>query len=303
MRENFKFIDKDGKIINCYKWNTDKTPRAIVYIAHGMAEDALRYDYFAKQLNDNGYLVYTHDHRGHGLTDSDEGRGYIADDEGFEVLASNLDELIVNAKNDNKGLELILFAHSMGSFVSLRYLELYGQEVNRVILSGTNCNLDKIAKVGALIAKCEIKLFGRKHQSKLMDKLIFGNHNKHFKPTRTNYDWICSDEKVVDEYIKNESCGFICSASFYYDLITGIFRLHRKENMEKIKKETSFYIFAGDKDPVGEFGKGIKALVTELKSYGVVNVEYKLYNEGRHEMLNEKNRDEVITNILEFLDK
>ncbi|WP_297436909.1 alpha/beta fold hydrolase, partial [uncultured Clostridium sp.] len=122
MRENFKFIDKEGKIINCYKWLTDKTPRAIVYIAHGMAEDALRYDYFAKKLNDNGYLVYTHDHRGHGLTDSDEGRGYIADDEGFEVLASNLDELIVNAKNDNEGLELILFAHSMGSFVSLRYL-------------------------------------------------------------------------------------------------------------------------------------------------------------------------------------
>ena len=303
MRENFKFIDKMGKTINCYKWVPDKSPRAIFYIAHGMAEDALRYDYFAKQLNASGYLVYAHDHRGHGLTDSNERRGYVADDDGFEVLASNLDELICNAKNANKGLELILFAHSMGSFVSLRYLELYGQGIDRVILSGTNCNLDKIAKVGAIIANCEIKLFGRKHKSTLMDKLIFGAHNKKFKPIRTHYDWICSNEEVVDEYIKNENCGFICSASFYYDLIRGIFNFHKKENMEKIKKETKFFIVAGSMDPVSKFGKGIVILANELKSYGIENVEYKLYKNGRHEILNEKNRDEVITNILEFLDR
>ncbi|MGL4989790.1 MAG: lysophospholipase [Sarcina sp.] len=301
MRKNFKFIDNKGKEINCYKWEENSSKKVIVYIVHGMAEQALRYDYFARKLTQEGYIVYSHDHRGHGNTDRGKKRGYISDNEGFEVLVYNLNELIENAKKENPEYEIVLCAHSMGSFVSLRFLELYGQSIDRVILSGTNGKLEPIAKIGAILARIEIALYGRMHKSKMMDNLIFGKHNNRFKPNRTKFDWICSNEEAVDEYINDENSGFICSASFYYDLIRGINRLHKKQEIRKIKKTTKFYIFSGDCDPVGNFGKGIKSLVDELKSYGILDVKYKLYKNGRHEMLNEKNKDEVIDSILNFL--
>ncbi|WP_297517436.1 alpha/beta hydrolase [uncultured Clostridium sp.] len=302
MRKSFKFIDKYSKTIQCYKW-TIENPRAIIYISHGMAENCIRYDEFASRLNREGYSVYSHDHRGHGKTDENANRGYIADSEGFEVLAENISELIDNAKSENEGLEVILFAHSMGSFVSLRFLELYSEKINRVILSGTNGELKPIASIGAIIARIEIGLLGRRHTSKLMDKLIFGAHNNKFKPARTNYDWICSNENSVDEYIKNPDCGFVCSVSFYYDLIRGVNKLHRNVEFDKINKSTKFFIFSGDMDPVGEQGKGLVSLANKLKKYGVNNTEYKLYKDGRHEMLNEKNKDEVMNDVIEFLDR
>ncbi|MGL5634622.1 MAG: alpha/beta fold hydrolase [Sarcina sp.] len=302
MRENFKYIDSEEKEINCYKWTVEEA-KAVVYIVHGMAESCIRYDYLANKLNEKGYTVYAHDHRGHGETDKGENRGYIADNEGFEKLAFNLNELVNNAKKENPNLEIILLAHSMGTFVSLRYLELYNKYVKRVILSGSNGKLEPIARLGAIIAKCEIIFCGRKHKSKLMDKLIFGGHNKKFKPNRTPFDWVCSNDEAIDEYISREDCGFICSASFYYDLINGVNRLHKKKEFSKINKEISFYIFSGESDPVGNYGKGVKKLISEMKSYGIDNVEYVLYKNGRHEMLNEKNRDEVIEGVLNFLEK
>lgn len=302
MRQNFKFKDKYGKKINAYTWKCDKKPKAIIYIVHGMVENAKRYDYLANKLVNEGYIVYSHDHRGHGDTDkTEERRGYIADTEGFEVLVENLRELIQNAKDENEGLELILFGHSMGSFISMRYMQLYGEHINRVILSGTDGKVKPISSIGIIIARIEIALFGRMHKSKVMDKLIFGGFNNKFEPARTEFDWICRNEKTVDEYIQNPNYGFVCSASFYYDLMRGLKKLHKTEEMNKLRKNTSFYIFAGDMDPVGQFGDGIKSLVKELNSYGLTNVTYKLYEGGRHEMLNEENRDEVIEDMIKHL--
>lgn len=174
MRRNFKFIDSEGKEINCYKWEPKTKAKALVYISHGMAEPSIRYDYFANRLVEEGYLVYTHDHRGHGETDKVDRRGYIADNEGFEVLALDLYEVIENARSENEDLEIVLFAHSMGSFVGLRFVELYGEKIDRVILSGTNGKAPSIASLGVFFARVEIALYGRTHKSKMMDKLIFG---------------------------------------------------------------------------------------------------------------------------------
>ena len=302
MRDNFKFKDSDGKEINCYKWTGDFKPKAIIYIVHGMTETALRYDYVAERLVNEGYYVYSHDHRGHGLTDKEEeNRGYIADNEGFDWLVTDVKELIENTRKENPGIEVVLFGHSMGSFVSQRYLEMYGQEIDRVILSGTSGRQKSIAILGIIIAWVEMKIRGRKHKSKLMDKLIFGNFNDRFKPSRTEFDWVCANEKSVDEYISSPDCGFVCTTSFYYDLMRGTRAIHKNGELAKIKKSTKLYIFAGDSDPVGEFGEGIKSLVKDLKANGVSDVSYKLYKDGRHEMLNDSNRDEVIDDMINFL--
>ena len=299
MRENFKFADSEGVELNVYKWSPEGEVLGVVQISHGMTENILRYDEFAKYLNNKGFIVYGHDHRGHGLTaKSKDELGYIADNEGFDWLVRDLYELMMMIKEENKGLPIYLFGHSMGSFVSQRFVELHGKEIDGLILSGSNGEPTKLAPIGIFLSNMEIKIFGRKHTSKMMDKLSFGDFNKKFKPNRTPYDWLCSE---VDKYIANEYCGFVCSASFYYDLLRGLRAIHKDENFSSIPKDLPIYILAGDMDPVGFFGKGIVNLYDKLKLTGVKDVEYKLYKNKRHEILNEDNKLEVMNDISTWL--
>ena len=305
MRENFKFKDSDGIELNVYKWIPKGEKIGVVQISHGMTENVLRYDEFAEYLNDKGFIVYGHDHGGHGLTArTKEDLGYISDNEGFDWLVRDLYELISNAKQENKGLPIYLFGHSMGSFVSQRFVELHGKDIDGLILSGSNGEPTKLTPFGILISRLEIKLFGRKHTSKVMDKLSFGNFNKKFKPNRTPYDWLCSVDSEVDKYIANEHCGFVCSSSFYYDLLRGLKEIHNEKNFISIPNELPIYILAGDMDPVGFFGKGIMNLYEKLKNNGIKDVKYKLYKDKRHEILNEDNKEEVMNDIsIWLLDK
>ena len=157
--KKFSFVDKEGKEIKCYKWEVKGEAKGIIQISHGMTEYACRYDYFANKLTEHGFIVYAHDHRGHGETSKeDEERGYIADNEGFDMLVENVKELTDIIKKENEGLPLILFGHSMGSFVSQRYIELYGKELDGVILSGTNGRPEYITKLGILISKVEMMI-------------------------------------------------------------------------------------------------------------------------------------------------
>lgn len=302
MRENFKFKDSDGIELNVYKWVPEGKKIGVVQISHGMTENVLRYDEFAKYLNLKGFIVYGHDHRGHGLTArTKEDLGYIADNEGFEWLVQDLYELIIKAKEENKDLPIYLFGHSMGSFVSQRFVELHGKEIDGLILSGSNGEPTKLTPFGIVVSGLEIKLFGRKHTSKAMDKLSFGNFNKKFKPNRTPYDWLCSVDSEVDKYISNEHCGFICSSSFFYDLLRGLKTIHKNENFKLIPNELPIYILAGDMDPVGFFGKGIINLYEKLRNTGIKDVQYKLYKNKRHEILNEDNKNEVMNDISKWL--
>lgn len=304
MRENYRFKDSDGVELNVYKWVPNGEVIGVVQIAHGMTETILRYDEFANLLNEKGFIVYGHDHRGHGLTASYNGElGYIADNEGFEWLVKDLYELICKSKEENKGLPIYLFGHSMGSFVSQRFIELYGKEIDGVILSGSNGDPTKLTPLGILLSGIEVKLFGRKHTSKMMDKLSFGDFNNKFKPNRTPFDWLCSVDEEVDKYIENDKCGFVCSASFYYDLLRGLRTINKKENYKLIPQGLPIFIIAGDKDPVGNFGKGIINLYEKLKAIGIKSVEYKLYKEKRHELLNEDNKIEVMNDVVEWLNK
>ena len=270
--KKFSFVDKEGKEIKCYKWEVKGEAKGIIQISHGMTEYACRYDYFANKLTEHGFIVYAHDHRGHGETSKeDEERGYIADNEGFDMLVENVKELT--------------------------------DIINGVILSGTNGRPEYITKLGILISKVEMMIRGRKAKSKIMDKLSFGNFNRSFKPNRTNYDWLCSVDEEVDKYIESDYCGFICTTSYYYDLIRGLWKINKKENLELIPKDLPVLIFAGDKDPVGDFGKGIKRLYECYKELGIHDLKYKLYKNGRHEMLNESNKDEVILDILNWTNR
>ena len=301
--EKYNFINEEGSKISYYKWGNLENPKAIVQIVHGMSEWALRYDYFAKKLVEEGYLVYSHDHSGHGNSSkSIDELGYIGKKNRFYLMLDDIKEMNNIIRKENKDIPIILLGHSMGSFLSQRYLQEYGATINGLILSGSNGKPKYFTKLGLLVCKFEIMLKGIGNRSKLMDKLSFGGFNSSVKNPKTEFDWLCSDENEVKKYIEDNFCGFIYPTEFYFDLINGLWDIHKKENLIKVKQyNIPIYIFAGDKDPVGYMGKGIINLYNTYKNLEVKDLKYRLYKNGRHEMLNEGNKDEVISNIIYWI--
>lgn len=303
---NFSFKSEDGTDIFVYKWTPDGNleTRGLVQIAHGMAETAARYEKFAEFLTENGYVVYANDHRGHGKTaGSVENLGYLADADGFNWLVRDLHQLSGLMKREHPGLPLFLFGHSMGSFLAQRYIMLYNQELKGAILSGSNGRQGIILNVGAFLAKREMKKNGRKAKSERLNKLSFGQFNAAFKPNRTEFDWLSRDAGEVDKYIDDPFCGTVFTSGFFYDFFNGLKEIERKANLRLIPKDLPLLILSGAKDPVGKNGKGVVRLFHTYQKYGMEDVTYKLYPGARHELLNETNRQEVMQDIVAWLNR
>lgn len=304
--EHFTFLSEDNTRVFVYKWQPDQTlsPRGIVQIAHGMAETAARYERLARVLTDRGYLVYANDHRGHGKTaDSLNRVGIMARDNGFERMVADMHRLSLQAIEENPGQPLFLMGHSMGSFATQRYLMLHGQKLKGAILSGSNGRDRMLHQLGFLAAAQEVRRKGREAKSYRMDKLSFGSYNKRFKPNRTAFDWLSRDPGEVDKYIGDPYCGEVFSAGFYHDFLKGLIEIGKNENVARVPKNLPLYLFAGDEDPVGARGKGVKKLRAAYQRHGLTDVSLKLYPGGRHEMLNEINRDEVMQDLLNWIEK
>jgi len=303
--ENFTFKDKGNLEIFVYKWLPDENvkPKGVVQIAHGMAETAGRYGGFANALTDNGFTVYANDHRGHGKTAGDiEILGDLGED-GFNSMVENMKELNDIIKKENPNLPIFLFGHSMGSFLTQRYICLYGSGLKGAILSGSCGKQGIIIDIARLIAKGEIKKIGRSGKSDKLDKLSFGSYNNSFKPNRTAFDWLSSDNKEVDKYIADPFCGTVFTAGFFYDFLGGLKSIADKLEIKNVPKDLPIYIFSGDKDPVGKNGKGVLKLVKAYKEHGINDLSYKLYKDRRHEMLNEINKEEVMIDVIKWLNK
>lgn len=303
--KEFYFKGKENLNIHVYKYTSENIkPKAVVQIAHGMSETAIRYKEFAQELTENGYVVYINDHRGHGITAKTiDNIGYLAEKDGFTCLVEDMNILTNIIKEENPHLPIYLFGHSMGSFASQRYIMEYGDNLAGLILSGSNGKHGKILKVAQLISKSEIKKHGRRHRSKKLDNLIFGGNNKGFKPSKTDFDWLSRDEKEVQKYIEDPFCGVLFTCGFFYDFIKGLQEVEDKENLKKVPLDLPIYIMSGDKDPVGKNGKGVLRLKDRYVNLGVKKVSCKLYEGGRHEMLNEINKEEVIKDIISWLDE
>lgn len=299
--ETFTFKEETGLDIFVYKWVPDGDVGGVVQISHGMAETASRYERFAEALTGAGYVVYANDHRGHGRTVNDVERVGDLGEDGFNNMIRNMRQLDGIIKEEHPGLPFFMFGHSMGSFLLQRYMCLYGDRLDGAILSGSNGRVGFLLSIGAFIAKREIKKLGRGHRSVKLNRLSFGGYNKPFKPNRTAFDWLSRDEAEVDKYVNNPFCGGVFTSGFFYDLSEGLKLIEDKREIQKVPKGLPIYIFSGDNDPVGKFGKGVKRLVNTYKKAGITNVQHRLYKGGRHEMLNETNRDNVIQDTLTWL--
>lgn len=302
----FEFKSKEGTDIYVYHWAPEEgvQVKGIVQIAHGMAETAGRYKRFAQALTDNGYIVYANDHRGHGKTAKTvESLGHLAEADGFYWMVEDVHQLSQIIKQKNPDLPLFLFGHSMGSFVTQRYLMLYGKELKGAILSGSNGKQGLMLHMGAFLAKQEVKKHGRKAKSEKLNKLSFGSFNNAFKPNRTEFDWLSRDAAEVDKYIQDPYCGTVFTCGFFYDFMTGLKEIEKDSNVELVPKELPIYIFSGDKDPVGKMGNGVRRLYDAYKRHYLADVTMRLYPEGRHEMLNETNKEEVMKDVVDWLNK
>ncbi|EQH23313.1 alpha/beta hydrolase [Clostridioides difficile] len=300
---NFTFKGEEGLDIYTYKWEDEniKKPKAVIQIAHGMAETAQRYETFAKVLTKNGYIVYINDHRGHGKTAKIiENVGHLAEKEGFRCLVEDMYTLTNIIKKENEDLPIYLFGHSMGSFASQRYIMDYSNNLSGLILCGSNGKQGIILNLAHLIINREIKKYGRRSKSNKINNLIFGGEIIR-RNEKTKFDWLSRDKEQVEKYINDPFCGVVCSCGFFYDLVQGLKEIEDKENLKEVPLDIPIYIISGDKDPIGKNGKGVLRLRDRYIKLGVKDVTCKLYKDGRHELLNEINREEVFEDIICWL--
>ncbi|HBH2746801.1 alpha/beta hydrolase [Clostridioides difficile] len=300
---NFTFKGEEGLDIYTYKWEDEniKKPKAVIQIAHGMAETAQRYETFAKVLTKNGYIVYINDHRGHGKTAKIiENVGHLAEKEGFRCLVEDMYTLTNIIKKENEDLPIYLFGHSMGSFASQRYIMDYSNNLSGLILCGSNGKQGIILNLAHLIINRETKKYGRRSKSNKINNLIFGGEIIR-RNEKTKFDWLSRDKEQVEKYINDPFCGVVCSCGFFYDLVQGLKEIEDKENLKKVPLDIPIYIISGDKDPIGKNGKGVLRLRDRYIKLGVKDVTCKLYKDGRHELLNEINREEVFEDIICWL--
>lgn len=293
----------DGVSIALHQWLPKKQPKAVIHIVHGMAEHALRYDHVAEDACKRGFTVFAPDLRGHGKTIGAGGiRGSLADKNGFKRVVDDQKEINEEIKKIYPDIPVIILGHSFGSFITQSYIENYGSTVNACILSGS-AGPNPMIGAASFIANLHILFCGKNHTAKLMDSLSFGSYNKGIQNPKTKFDWLSRDEYEVEKYIKDDLCGFICTTGFYGDLMQGLKSIHKPENIVKIPKELPILIAAGSADPVSLGGKTLKKLSLLYAQYGIKNTELKLYENARHEILNEINKEEVKADMFTWIDK
>lgn len=281
-RQDFNLTSADDLSIACYRWPaTRANVVGLVQISHGMGEHALRYMRLAELLGARGYHVYANDHRGHGRTaggaehHGDLGRG------GWNGLVDDMAALSRHARAKEPGLPLILLGHSMGSFAAQQYLLDYSDLIAGAILSGS-----RAADTMAIDASRRGDLTSL---------------NADFEPARTPFDWLSRDDAEVDKYIADPACGFGLSADGMRAMAEATRRTAAPVELARIRKDLPIYIFAGDQDPVNQHLEALRPLAARYRAAGINDVVEKYYPGGRHEMLNELNRDEVSDDLLDWL--
>lgn len=288
----------DGKKINVNVWDEVASPVGTIQIFHGMSEygGVETYDYFARIMNEMGFVVYADDHRGHGLTDIDH-LGYAKGDMFEDTVKDELD--IANILCERyEGLKHIVLAHSYGSFIAQKFMSVCGNRVDGVILYGSAYMGGAIIRIGKLVASLGCTFKGEEKGGKLIDKLSFGAYNKRFEDGQ----WLSEDAGYAKSYYSNPKCSFVCSNNFYKCFFGGLLKLYTKEYSAKLNKDLPVFIISGEKDPVGDFGKAVKKLYDYYKKIGMKNVKLCLVKNSRHVILGEKaNRDYFIEQVKSFI--
>jgi alpha-beta hydrolase superfamily lysophospholipase len=301
--ERFSFDGSGDLEIYGLRYPADE-PKASLGIIHGMAEHGRRYDYFAKRLAGSGYSVYVYDQRGHGKTalKNDLPLGHLGDEGGWGALIHDLGNLVEIMEKQEEDNPNFLFGHSMGSFVARHYITEYGRKLDGTILSGTGKLNRSLLYLVELLTKLETLFTGDLAESTLVEKIMFSSHNSEFEPARTDFDWLSRDEEAVDGYVEDELAGFSCTTGFYDEFVCGLSSLVARERPDRLPNNFRLLFIVGEEDPVGG-EREVRKLVERFRASDKLSVALKIYEEARHELIHEINRDEVIEDIVDWLDE
>ncbi len=302
-REEFTFDSRDGQSkIHALRWVPEGKVICILQIVHGMAEYIERYEEMAQYFAGKGILVTGDDHLGHGRSVAKGGTyGYFCSQDPATVVVRDVHRLKKMTQEDYPGIPYVILGHSMGSFITRNYLFRYGTGIQGAIICGTGSQPALLVKFSRGLAALQGLIFGQKHVAKMIDKLAFGNYNKMVTDQRTAFDWLCRDEKAVDAYIKDPLCGFTFTVNGFKTLFTLIDRLNKAENLQNMPKDLPVFFIAGDKDPVGNYGEGVKQAYESFEKAGMERLALKLYPEDRHEILNELDKYQVYDDLYPWI--
>lgn len=302
-KEEFTFDSRDGKTkLHAVRWVPEGKVVCILQIVHGMAEYIERYEGMAQFFGERGILVTGDDHLGHGKSVSGNGvYGYFCEQDPATVVVRDVHRLKKMTQEDYPGIPYVILGHSMGSFILRNYLFRYGTGIEGAVICGTGSRSDFQNLACRVIAAVAGVLFGEKHTAKVIDRLAFGSYNKGIENPKTPSDWLCTDERVVEAYERDEMCGFVFKVNGFKTLFQLLSRLNKKENLDKMPKNLPVHFISGDMDPVGDYGKGVRKAYEDFQKAGMERVSMKLYPGGRHEVLNEKNKIQVYEELYPWI--
>ncbi len=301
--------DKETRLHGYIWWPEDGVvPHAAVQLVHGMAEHIGRYDEFARYLNKRGFVVFGHDHIGHGESvASKEDWGSLPAADGKEILVNDVHVVRTDALARISGAygelpPLFLFGHSMGSFVVRAYLARHGYGLRGAIICGTGFMPPRTAAAGNMVARTICKLRGEGYHSKLLHNMGVGAYAKDIEDAETDLDWLSHNRENVDRYIDDEACGFMFTAGGYAT-VTGLMHdVCTPECVSAYPKDLPLLYISGTEDPVGECGEGVSQAADLAHAAGVADVRCRLYAGMRHEILNERGRKVVFDDIIGWME-
>ena len=280
----------------------DSKPKAIVQILHGMAEHQRRYHDFINYLNNQGITVFIHDHLGHGNRVTEKNiKGFFAEQDGWNAVVNDAKSVSEIIKNLYPDVPLTLLGHSMGSYIGLALIESFNF-YDSCILSGSSKPSKILLLLQKLLLNSEVKKNGLKAYSEKIDKLIFGGFNSQVKGALTPHDWLSHDQYSVQDYLDDPLCGFMVTNSLWLDLANGMESIYSAKALQAILDELPILLLAGANDPVGNNGKGPTQIYKMLHKLEK-NVELKLFEDMRHEALNELNNSKVYDHIYTYIMK
>jgi alpha-beta hydrolase superfamily lysophospholipase len=298
----FRLETEDGVAVHVQRWEPTGSVRGVVQLTHGLGEHGDRYARLAAALTGAGWAVYADDHRGHGRSvASADDLGYIADEDGWALLLDDMTRLTRRARADHPGLPLVLYGHSMGANLVLQHLATAPGEADAAVLTSPASPAGAAVALMAALVRLERLRQGKRGRSALLEKLVFGTFSRPFQPVRTPLDWAMRDPQEIEAALADPTAFWRSTNQLWVDDLRGHRAATRRRALARIPHDLPMLVLAGTDDPAGDMGKGVQALVDRLSEAGLRHVTLKLYPGGRHALLNDLVRDEVIADLVRWL--